>query len=108
MSLLRFLCKNFQAGFDLMYYVETCPFCEQGNLGVRICSLAGDVVILCDECDALWLSTEISDPPAFPEQPDLPCPCCQGNLTDAPAHWASFGEIYQKGWVSIVKGEMPE
>ncbi|MCA9015513.1 MAG: hypothetical protein KDA77_09315 [Planctomycetaceae bacterium] len=108
MSSPRFRCKLSQAGFDLMYYVGTCPFCEQGKLGIRICSQAGDVLILCDECDALWLSPEISAQPVFPEQPALPCPCCQGNLTNAPAHWANFGEIYQKGWISTVKGELPE
>lgn len=91
-----------------MFYVGTCPFCEQGRLGVRICNKAGDAVILCDECDAMWLSPEINAPPAFPEQPNLPCPCCPGNLTDDPAHWASFGEIYQKGWISAVKGELSE
>lgn len=88
-----------------MYYVGTCPFCEQGSLGIRICSKAEDVVILCDECDALWLSADLTKKPAFPEQPDLPCPYCQGNLTDPPAHWASFGEIYQRGWIASVKGE---
>tara|TARA_R110002095_G_scaffold210856_1_gene198393 strand:+ start:515 stop:787 length:273 start_codon:yes stop_codon:yes gene_type:complete len=88
-----------------MYYVGTCPFCEQGSLGIRICSKAGDVVLLCDECDALWLSTRLTEKPLFPREPDLPCPCCPGNLTESPSHWADLGEIYQRGWVAAVKGE---
>lgn len=88
-----------------MYYVGICPFCEQGNLGIRICSKEGDVVILCDECDALWLSIDLKSKPLFPEQPNLPCPCCKGNLSDDPARWANFGEIYIKDWIHLVKGE---
>jgi hypothetical protein len=88
-----------------MYYVGICPFCEQGSLGIRICSKEHDAVILCDECDALWLSVDFTEKPLFPVEPDLPCPCCPGNLTDSPAHWAGFGEIYQSGWIAEVKGE---
>jgi len=88
-----------------MYYVGTCPFCEQGSLGIRICSKAGDAVILCDECDALWLSPELKGKPAFLEEPDLPCPYCPGNLTESPACWASMGEIIERGWIATIKGE---
>ncbi|WP_298869096.1 hypothetical protein [uncultured Gimesia sp.] len=88
-----------------MYYIGTCPFCEQGNLGVRICSKIEHTVILCDECDALWLSPEITEKPVFLEEPNLPCPNCLGNLTDAPARWSSLGEIFMRGWISAIKGE---
>ena len=88
-----------------MYYVGICSFCEQGALGIRICSSEAHALILCDECDALWKSTDLTQKPVFPKQPDLPCPCCSGNLMLPPAHWASFGEIYQRGLVSIVTGQ---
>jgi len=88
-----------------MYYVGICPKCEQGTLGIRICSTQEDLVILCDECDALWLPAALTAEPVFPKQPDLPCPCCDGNLLNPPAHWASLGEIYAKGWLSSVTGE---
>lgn len=91
-----------------MFYLGTCSVCEQGNLGIRICSLAEDAVIICDECDALWLSTDLSQAPVFPEQPDLPCPQCNGNLIEPPAHWARFGEVYQRGWIAAIQGEFPE
>ena len=91
-----------------MYYVGTCPFCEQGNLGIRICSKESDVVILCDECDAVWLSTNLESKPLFPEQPLLPCPFCQGNLSEHPAHWANFEEIYMNDWIHSIKGETDE
>jgi len=88
-----------------MFYVGTCPFCEQGNLGVRLCSNSEDAVILCDECDAVWLSPEITGKPLFPEEPDLPCPYCAGNLTESPARWASMGDILKSGWITAIKGE---
>lgn len=88
-----------------MYYAGICSFCEQGALGIRICSSENHALILCDECDAVWKSTDLSEKPVFPAQPDLPCPCCSGNLMVPPAHWASFGEIYQRGWISWVTGQ---
>lgn len=88
-----------------MFYIGTCPFCEQGNLGVRICSKDCDAVILCDECEALWRSPDVSRNPVIPEQPNLPCPYCRGNLVDSPAHWAQFSEVYRLGWISAIKGE---
>ncbi|QDU06331.1 hypothetical protein V6x_60830 [Gimesia chilikensis] len=87
-----------------MYYIGICPACEQGALGLRICSSQLDLVILCDECDALWISSDTSVSPVFPEQPDLPCPSCKGNLSVPPAHWAGLGEIYERGWLDCVRG----
>lgn len=88
-----------------MYYVGTCPFCEQGNLGVRVCSQAEHAVILCDECEAIWLDPELVGKPVFHKEPELPCPYCQGNLMNSPACWASMGEIFKRGWLATIKGE---
>ncbi|QDT30430.1 hypothetical protein Enr10x_57960 [Gimesia panareensis] len=88
-----------------MYYIGFCPSCEQGTLGIRICSSLQDLVILCDECDALWLTPETSVSPHFPQQPALPCPACEGNLTAPPAHWAELGELFERGWLAYIKGE---
>ena len=36
-----------------MYYVGFCRICGTGPLGLRECGGCGEVVVLCDECDAV-------------------------------------------------------
>ena len=88
-----------------MNYVGFCPVCGTGPLGIRICGGQGDAVILCDECDAVWLEPQCGELPFFPEQPDLPCPLCAGTLRHEPAHWASHEEVDRLGWQHAVIGE---
>ncbi|VAX38407.1 hypothetical protein MNBD_PLANCTO02-1413 [hydrothermal vent metagenome] len=89
-----------------MYYIGFCSSCGGGVLGVRICG-EGDVVALCDECDALWLSPVLKNSPQFPEQPDLPCPYCRQSLIKTPARWATTDDLalpQNKHWRESILG----
>lgn len=88
-----------------VYHVGICSICQQGALGIRICGGCEAAVVLCDECDALWLKPDCAEPPIFPEQPDAPCPNCAASLYQAPSHWADQVEIEQHGWTDFVRGE---
>jgi len=88
-----------------MHYVGFCPVCGGGLLGVRACAGPAHLVILCDECDALWQTPEISDLPQFPEQPDLPCPECGAQLRAGRSRWATRGEIESAGWAGFLIDE---
>jgi len=81
-----------------LYVVGYCPSCGTGPLGVRICGACGRPAVLCEECDALWPSTDTTGCPVFPRQPDVPCPDCGGSLVDRPSHWARFFELESLGW----------
>ena len=50
---------------------EGCPICGFGNLGLRLCDDAVTVVVMCDECDAVWLDPRHlpSDAALYPQPP---------------------------------------
>ncbi|MCO6455525.1 MAG: hypothetical protein J5I93_09535 [Pirellulaceae bacterium] len=80
-----------------MLYLGYCRHCGAGLLGLRRCG-QGHLLVLCDECDALWQTSDLGQPPQFPPQPDLPCPHCGQSLNGPTAHWASLDEVRQAGW----------
>ena len=88
-----------------MFYVGFCPVCGEGTLGLRVCGGQEDVVVLCDECDAVWLYPDCEGEAIYPEQPHLPCPQCGASLVEEPAHWASADEIESCGWSAAVQGQ---
>ena len=88
---------------SVLYVVGDCSSCETGPLGVRICGGCGTPYLLCDECDALWDGIDLSQPPRFVAQPDLPCPSCGQSLGRKPGHWASFAEIEAAGWQTSIR-----
>ncbi len=89
-----------------MYYVGICPLCEEGLLGIRICS--AQFMVLCDECDALWSHPpEEGDPPVL-VQADPPCPECGESVWSEQAHWATRLEVETSGWWGHVVGEAGE
>lgn len=86
-----------------MQYVDFCTVCDGGTLGVRVCAAGDHCVILCDECDAVWLSPDLSDEPQFPDQPQLPCPHCGASLCEPASHWADQEEVQAAGWSGFVQ-----
>jgi hypothetical protein len=57
-----------KTGFDLRpgRHIRGCPVCGQGGVHkVRLLQAGGKIAQLCEECDALWLEEEISDPDQF-------------------------------------------
>jgi hypothetical protein len=88
-----------------MYHVGICSICHEGALGIRICGGCEAAVVLCDECDSLWLEPDCAEPPIFLKQPDAPCPNCAASLYQDPSHWADQVEIEQHGWTEFVRGE---
>jgi hypothetical protein len=87
-----------------MHHAGKCPRCEQGLLGLRVCAGGAHVVLMCDECDAVWTTPDTKQRPLYLDQPRLPCPTCRQPLRDEPAHWAEATEIEQHGWSDAVQG----
>lgn len=89
-----------------MFLVGECPSCGGGNLGIRVCSeTRKDLVVLCDECDACWLTVDFSLSPIYPKQPELPCPICTASLVKETSRWATLEEIKKRGWSDFIQGE---
>ncbi len=91
-----------------MHYVGTCRCCGQGLLGIRICCEDEIGLILCEECEAIWLEPTCTGTPLFPQQPDSCCPRCGRSLWQPPSHWASGDEVDRLGWAEYVLGDWEE
>jgi len=95
-----------------MYYVGFCRICGTGPLGLRECGGCGAVVVLCDECDAVWLNCDsnagFSAKPHFANEDELPCPHCEASLVEAPSRWARKAKINNTSWVqeALAKGQI--
>lgn len=77
-----------------------CPLCEQGARGFYKCSDNKTIVLLCDECDAIWLDpTKTNEPDSvFASAPDYQIPGLQCALSGEAADWATESEICAYGW----------
>ena len=83
-----------------MYYVGFCRICQTGPLGLRRCGRCGNVVLLCDECDAVWQNADVSETPIYPTNGELLCPNCDHSLIDPPSHWASEQQLESVEWLT--------
>lgn len=82
-----------------MYYVGFCRICGTGPLGLRECGGCGEVVVLCDECDAVWPSADFAAKPQYAKEGELPCPHCEASLIEKPSRWAYKKTIDVTPWV---------
>ena len=85
-----------------MYYFNQCPICEAGLRGFRTCP-QGHVVVLCDECEAIWINPADTRP-QFSAPATAVCPVCGSDLFDSLAHWSDTQEIAAAGWQDSVAG----
>lgn len=91
-----------------MHAVGTCRICGTGALGLRECGGCGEIVVLCDECDAVWTSADFSAKPHYAGENDLPCPYCATSLLREPSRWAAKSRIDKLAWLqtALQTGEL--
>ncbi|TWU45402.1 hypothetical protein Q31b_05740 [Novipirellula aureliae] len=87
--------------------IDYCPICGGGLCGVRICGLDETTphphgLIVCDECEAIWLEPDISSPYQYPDADDSRCPICSQPLWGNQSHWANEKEVEQLGWKGYI------
>jgi len=85
---------------SLMHYVGFCRICGTGPLGLRRCGGCKSVVILCDECDAVWTTADLASSPVLTDDPHLPCPVCHDSLVGKSSSWATREEIDASPWLA--------
>lgn len=92
----------------IMFYVGFCRICGTGPLGIRQCGACDQLAIVCDECDAVWDSADLSASPLLSDDPNLPCSACGASLLGGDSHWATLEEIRQSEWLqaAIDSGEL--
>lgn len=91
----------------MLYANGPCPMCEQGNVGFRVCSDGKTVVLLCDECEALWRDPGTISPSTaeYPAAPDYRVPGQTCSVAGPEARWATRAEVDRAGWGGDIAGE---
>ena len=76
-----------------------CPVCGVVALGIRVCVGTDEsLIVLCDECDAVWIHPELNDEPYFPESHDYLCLNSDRTLKSPKSYWATEEQIKAIGW----------
>lgn len=91
---------------DPPHAVSRCPVCEQGLCGVRLC--AGShfrpqespehALVICDECEAIWLGPDVAGRPLYSDPEHARCPICDSSIWSGSSRWADAAEIKKLGW----------
>lgn len=91
-----------------MFYISIiCPACSAGVVGFRRCSDEHRIVLLCDECNAVWKSPDdISlKTVIFPQAPSYLINGPEVSVAKPASRWATADEITRAGWHHFVAGE---
>ena len=93
-----------------MLYVEgICPSCDRGLLGFRRCDDGTTLVLMCDECDAVWLDPAnlTSETVRYPRVHSLEIPGLPYRPDGGAAGWSTRAEVERAGWQGYIDGEEP-
>lgn len=98
--------------------IDFCPICGGGLCGVRICGLPKATepheeqdsesihgLIICDECEAIWLEPDVTTDHLYPDPMDAICPVCCGSLWET-SRWANSEDVAVLGWDAAVNHEL--
>jgi hypothetical protein len=76
-----------------------CPVCGVVALGIRVCVGTDEsLIVLCDECDSIWLDPELKDGSYASEHPEWLCPDSDRTLKSPKSYWATEEQIKAIGW----------
>ncbi len=67
----------------------------------RFAKLANDAahgLIVCDECDAIWLTPDLETPHQYPDAEDPRCPICSERMWGQTSRWANWMDVDSLGW----------
>ena len=94
-----FRVSSSESGLD----AGVCSFCDQGLRLMMRCGDCGELIGLCDECDAMWFVPDSATLPFFPSQPDIPCPFC--GVGGGWEHWkrADWDDVRGTRWEAAVR-----
>ena len=90
----------------MVFLSVECPICGAGTQGFRLCCDKKTIVVMCDECDSVWLDAShvTASEAVYPDSarlliPNLKCGVGMGS------RWATREEIERTGWGHLIAGE---
>ncbi len=93
--------------------IDFCPLCGGGLCGIRICGFQreGDLaqdsrinaefphgLVVCDECDAIWLEPDLTTAHQYPDVENAKCPICHDALWGPNSRWANRSDLARLQW----------
>ncbi len=93
--------------------IDFCPLCGGGLCGIRICGIQRDDtseqdasvssesphgLVVCDECDAIWLEPDLTTAHQYPEIKNAKCPVCLDPLWGPNSRWANRNDVSRLQW----------
>ena len=101
--------QSFRNVSPVMFHLSVgCPVCKGGAVGFRKCSDGRTLVLVCDECDAVWLRPEAitAETAVFPSSPDFRIEGLGCSIATASgSRWATLEEIRAAQLEAFVAGE---
>jgi hypothetical protein len=88
-----------------MFYLENnCPVCVDGILGFYKCSDNYTIVIMCEECNSVWLNpADIENKePIYPRSPEFNIPELNVSMSGGGSGWAAYEDITRAGMGNFV------
>lgn len=85
-----------------------CPFDgPYGQIGFRLCSDGKTIVLMCDECDAVWLDPQNLEGESFLslQSSDFIVPGTDCSVRFPESRWATRDEIVNFGWEKFIVDE---
>ena len=104
-----------------IHSIEFCPICGGGLCGVRICGVdandsrerfartgsdAPHGLVVCDECEAIWLDPDTTTAHQYSSAEDPRCPICSLPLWGANSRWADADDVESLGWQSAINPDL--
>ena len=92
----------------MFYASPLCPVCKGGAVGFRKCSDGKSVVLVCDECGAVWLHPGqiTAETALYPSSPDFRIEALGCSIAaSSGSRWATLEEIRAAQLGAFVVGE---
>jgi hypothetical protein len=98
-----------------IHSIDYCPLCGGGLCGIRICGLNSpdDVdappphgLVICDECEAIWLEPDVTSDHQYPAAENACCPVCSLPIWSRHSRWAQREDIESLGWSAAVNEDL--
>ncbi|GAB5403576.1 MAG: hypothetical protein Aurels2KO_18070 [Aureliella sp.] len=82
-------------------HAGSCPICGDGLRRARFCADAtGEkhFYLLCDECEALWITPDDSGEQKYASMEDPMCPICSATMYGSSAGWVESNDVDTTPW----------
>lgn len=114
-----------------LHSIDFCPICGGGLCGIRIIGITSDEnageasapdsatpdpktsprlrphgLVICDECEAIWLEPDVSTVHQYPDLEKAVSPISGQTIWGDGSRWASMEDIALLGWTEAVNPEL--